>query len=126
MSGNTKTARFKSVYPVMIYVHQNELKEIKGFAKSLKKSVSSVAREGIRMRMSGQEDSYTSGFEDGLNMAMDIVKKNTWAQMVLPSGMSVGKLLCEAIKTESRTTIPAPAPTEPDPWEMARADVDKE
>lgn len=125
MSGDSKTSRFKSVYPVMIYVHQNELKELKGFAKSSKKSVSAIAREGIRMRMSGQKDSYTSGFEDGLNMAMDIVRKNSWAHMTLPNGISVAAILCEAIKSESRREIVAPAPSEPDPWELARETIDR-
>lgn len=125
MSGDSKTSRFKSVYPVMIYVHQNELKEIKGFAKGLKKSVSQVAREGIRMRMSEGQDSYTSGFDDGLKMAMEVIKKNSWAQMTLPNGVSVSKILCDSIKSESRSEIPAPKPSEPDPWELARETIDK-
>jgi len=125
MSGDSKTSRFKSVYPVMIYVHQNELKQIKGFAKASKKSVSALAREGIRMRIAGTEDSYTKGFEDGLNMAMDIINKNSWAQMTLPNGLSVGNILCDSIKNESRKEIIAPAEDEPDPWELARENINE-
>lgn len=125
MSGDSKTPRFKSVHPVMIYVHQNEIKEIKGFAKAMKTSVSQVAREGLRMRMAGNKDLYTSGFEDGLNMAMDIIKKNSWSQMTLPNGISVGKLLCDSIKNESRKEIVAPAANEPDPWELARESIER-
>jgi hypothetical protein len=91
-------SRFKTVAPVMIYVESKELASLKTYAKKTRTTMSQIAREGIRMRMSGNEDPYNNGFADGLNMAMELVKKTKGAQMMFPSGKSFAELVCEEIE----------------------------
>ena len=91
-------SRFKTVAPVMIYVESKELASLKIYAKKTRTTMSQIAREGIRMRMSGNEDPYNNGFADGLNMAMELVKKTKGAQMMFPSGKSFAELVCEEIE----------------------------
>jgi hypothetical protein len=95
--------RFKTVTPLMIYVPPTELAELKKFAKSAKKPVSHIAREGIRMRLAGEGNPYNSGFDDGLNAAMDVAQKTKGAQMRFPSGKSFGQLVCDEIDKFKRT-----------------------
>jgi hypothetical protein len=90
-------SRFKTVAPVMIYMEPKELSALKKYAKERKLTVSSVAREGVRMRLSGNDDPYNSGFNDGLNMAMKITSGTQGAQMMFPSGKSFSALVCEEI-----------------------------
>ena len=85
--------RFKTVAPLMIYVPPAELTELKKFAKSAKKPVSHIAREGIRMRLAGESNPYNSGFDDGLNAAMDVAQKTKGAQMRFPSGASFSEVV---------------------------------
>jgi hypothetical protein len=82
----------------MIYVESKELASLKTYAKKTRTTMSQIAREGIRMRMSGNEDPYNNGFADGLNMAMELVKKTKGAQMMFPSGKSFAELVCEEIE----------------------------
>jgi hypothetical protein len=95
--------RFKTVAPLMIYVPPAELTELKRFAKSAKKPVSHIAREGIRMRLAGEENPYNQGYDDGLNAAMEIAQKTKGAQMRFPSGKSFGQLVCDEIDKFKRT-----------------------
>ena len=95
--------RFKTVAPLMIYVPPAELTELKKFAKSAKKPVSHIARERIRMRLAGESNPYNSGFDDGLNAAMDVAQKTKGAQMRFPSGKSFGQLVCDEIEKFKRT-----------------------
>lgn len=98
-------SRFKTVAPVMIYMDPNELAALKKFAKKHKLAVSAVAREGIRMRMSGDDDPFNSGFNAGLKLAMDLTGKTQGAQMMFPSGKSFGELVCEEISRYQRERL---------------------
>jgi hypothetical protein len=95
--------RFKTVAPLMIYMPPAELADLKKFAKSGKKPVSHVAREGIRMRLAGEDNPYNQGYDDGLNAAMEIAQKTKGAQMRFPSGKSFGQLVCDEIDKFKRT-----------------------
>jgi hypothetical protein len=95
--------RFKTVAPLMIYMPPAELADLKKFAKSGKKPVSHVAREGIRMRLAGENNPYNQGYDDGLNAAMEIAQKTKGAQMRFPSGKSFGQLVCDEIDKFKRT-----------------------
>ena len=95
--------RFKTVAPLMIYMPPAELADLKKFAKSSKKPVSHVAREGIRMRLTGEDNPYNQGFDDGLKAAMEIAHKTKGAQMRFPSGKSFGQLVCDEIDKFKRT-----------------------
>ena len=90
-------SRFKTVAPVMLYIESKELAALKMFAKINRTTMSQVARDGIRMRMSGSQDPYNKGFNDGLNIAMELAKKTKGAQMMFPSGKSFAELVCEEI-----------------------------
>ena len=100
-------SRFKTVAPVMIYMHPKELSALKKFAKERKLSVSAVAREGIRMRLEGEDDPYNSGFNAGLQVAMDLTANTQGAQMMFPSGKSFGALVCEEIAKFKRERVEA-------------------
>lgn len=82
----------------MLYIESKELAALKTFAKANRTTMSQVARDGIRMRMSGSEDPYNKGFNDGLALAMDLAKKTKGAQMMFPSGKSFAGLVCEEIE----------------------------
>ena len=98
-------SRFKTVAPVMIYMEPKELASLKRFAKEKRLTVSSIAREGIRMRLSGEEDPYNSGFNDALKMAMELAHNTKGAKMMFPSGKSFGELVCEEIEKFKRRGI---------------------
>ena len=95
--------RFKTVAPLMIYLPPAELADLKKFAKSGKKPVSHIAREGIRMRLAGEDNPYNQGFDDGLKAATEIAQKTKGAQMRFPSGKSFGQLVCDEIEKFKRT-----------------------
>jgi hypothetical protein len=103
-NGAKKMTRFKTVVPLMIYVQPDELSSLKKYAKSAKKPVSHIAREGIRMRLAGGADPYNKGFDDGLDAAIQIAQKSEGAQMRFPSGKSFGQLVSEEIEKFKRTT----------------------
>jgi hypothetical protein len=98
MTGNSKTSRFKGIHPVMIYVFQKDLAEIKSYAKSHKISLSQLAREALRMRMSQESEQYITGLNDGLEIGMEEIRKSNWAQMTFPSGKTFADLICEELE----------------------------
>ncbi len=103
MNGGNTMTRFKSVVPLMIYLPPDELLLLKKFAKSNKKPVSHIAREGVKMRMSGAENQYNKGFDEGIKTAMEIAKVSKGAQMRFPSGKSFGQIVCDDMESFIRT-----------------------
>ena len=91
-------SRFKSVVPLMVYVDPSERTKIQSFAKKEKLNVSQLARESFRMRMSGSDDPFNNGFNQGLNEAMRIVSSTEGAKMMFPSGKSFATLVCDEIE----------------------------
>lgn len=91
-------SRFKTVAPVMIYVEPTELAELKSFAKQKKLTVSSLAREGLRMRMAGNDNLYNRGFNEALDVAIKIAHKTEGAKITFPSGKTFSDLICEEIE----------------------------
>jgi len=96
----TKETRFKSVFPVMFYLTKEDKKLLSDYAKKNKMNASQIAREGIRMRVDGNE--YNAGFNAGLAEAMKITQLVEGAKMMFPSGKSFGDLVCEHIKQFTR------------------------
>jgi hypothetical protein len=82
----------------MIYVFQKDLAEIKSYAKSHKISLSQLAREALRMRMSQESEQYITGLNDGLEIGMEEIRKSNWAQMTFPSGKTFADLICEELE----------------------------
>jgi len=91
-------SRFKTVAPVMIYVEPTELAELKSFAKQKNLTVSSLAREGLRMRMAGNDNLYNRGFNEALDVAIKIAHKTEGAKITFPSGKTFSDLICEEIE----------------------------
>lgn len=100
-------SRFKTVAPVMIYMDPKELTALKKFARDKKLTVSSIAREGIRMRLLGDGDPYNSGFNEALRLAMELTHNTKGAKMMFPSGKSFGELVCEEISKFKRERVEA-------------------
>lgn len=96
-------SRFKTVAPVMVYIEPKELAELKRYAKSTKKTVSQVVREGVSMRLAGDNDPYTQGLREGLNKAMELAQNTKGAQMKFPSGKSFGELVQDEIEAFARS-----------------------
>jgi hypothetical protein len=97
-NGAKKMSRFKSVVPLMVYVDPVDRSKIKAYAKKEKTNVSQLARESFAMRMSGNQDPFNSGFNQGLNEATRIVHTIEGAKMMFPSGKSFADLVCEEIE----------------------------
>jgi len=91
-------SRFKTVAPVMIYVEPTELAELKSFAKQKNLTVSSLAREGLRMRMAGNDNLYNRGFNEALDVAIKIAHKTEGVKITFPSGKTFSDLICEEIE----------------------------
>lgn len=100
------TSRFKTVVPLMVYVEPAERNKIQSYAKKENLKVSQLAREAFRMRMSGSDDPFTQGFNQGLHEAMRIVNDTEGAKMMFPSGKSFAQLVCEEIEKFLRGKAP--------------------
>ena len=96
--GITKVSRFKTVTPKMIYLNHDLAKKLEKYADKENISQSKIACEGIEMRLSGEDDPFNRGFNQGLNDAMKIVRETQGAKMMFPSGKSFAQLVCEGIE----------------------------
>lgn len=96
---NTKS-RFKTVTPVMIYVTPDDKEALSKYALANKMTVSQIVREGVRMRLQGND--FNTGFNDGLNEAIKIVHSTEGAKMMFPSGKSFADLVSENLKLAIR------------------------
>ena len=94
--GLKKKTPSKKVESVMIYMSKAERSALNAFAKHNDLFVTQVAREGIKMRMSGND--YNHGFNDGLNESIKIVNNTDGAKMMFPSGKSFAKLVTDEIE----------------------------
>jgi len=82
----------------MVYVFRRDLAEIKAYAKQHKISLSQLAREALKIRMSKDSDQYINGLNDGLDLGMEEIRKSNWAQMTFPSGKTFAELICEELE----------------------------
>jgi hypothetical protein len=96
---NSKT-RFKTVTPVMIYITPEDKESLSKYAQQSKMTASQVIREGLRMRLQGND--FNTGFNQGLNEAIKIAKETEGAKMMFPSGKSFADLVCENLKAALR------------------------
>ena len=96
---NTKS-RFKTVTPVMIYVTPDDKEALSKYALDNKMTVSQIVREGVRMRLQGND--FNTGFNDGLNEAIKITHATEGAKMMFPSGKSFADLVSENLKLAIR------------------------
>ena len=97
-NGVRKMSRFKSVVPIMVYVDPTERTKIQSYAEKKKMSVSQLARESFAMRMSGNDDPFNNGYNQGLNDAIQVINTTEGAKMAYPSGKKVSELLNDEIE----------------------------
>jgi predicted alpha-1,6-mannanase (GH76 family) len=95
--GKKKVSRFKTVKQKVIYLPHELADKFEKYSSKNKITQSRLVCEGITMRMSGTEDPFNEGFNQGLNEAMRIVRETKGAKMMFPSGKSFGELVCDEI-----------------------------
>jgi hypothetical protein len=85
---------------IFVYMTLDFKTELEKFSEKHNIPISQLAREGMVMRMSG--DTFTQGFNAGLNIAKELIKENKAAAMRFPSGVSIAEYLCEDLDKKIR------------------------
>ena len=75
-----KTSRFSraeigSVQPVMIHLFKEDMPLIRDFGDKNDKTISQIAREGIKIDITEKYDAYSVGYEDGLIAATALLRR---------------------------------------------------
>ena len=86
---------FSKFKPFMAYLDEDDLKKLKAYASKAKLSASQIVREGVAMRVAG-ENSFSEGYNQGVNKAISVVHDMEFAKMRFPSGTS----FAEAVENE--------------------------
>ena len=86
----------KKLKPFMTYLDDQNYAKLKKFAKSKRKTMAQILREGLNFRMA-QDNPYLKGFNDGLTAANKAVNQNQAFQMRFPSGQSFADLITSEI-----------------------------
>lgn len=84
----------KNYKPFLTYLEHQEYAKLKKFATKNKIPMTQVVREAITARTAGG-DPYVSGFNDGLQEAINAVNAMQHAQMRFPSGQSFAELVAD-------------------------------
>lgn len=79
----------------MIYVTPDDKEALSKYALDNKMTVSQIVREGIRMRLQGND--FNSGFNEGIQEAIKITHATEGAKMMFPSGKSFADLVAENV-----------------------------
>ncbi len=82
---------FSKYKPFMAYVSDEDMKRMKSLAKKTKISLAQIVREGIAMRIAG-ENAFAEGYNQGINKAISVIHDMQPAQMRFPSGVSFAEL----------------------------------
>ena len=94
-------SRFKTVFPLMVYLPLGERANVRVFAKKNLMTASQVVRDGCKMRMAG-DGNYQKGYNEALDEVMKKIKGTMAGQMKFPSGVSFSEMLCDEIITMKR------------------------
>jgi hypothetical protein len=86
----------KKLKPFITYLDDGDHARLKKFAKAKKMTMAKVIREGVLMRMAG-ENPYLVGNNDAISSAQVAIQKHTASQMKFPSGQSFGDLMCDEL-----------------------------
>lgn len=84
----------KNYKPFLTYLEHQEYAKLKKFAAKNKVPMTQVIREAITARTIGG-DPYVTGFNDGLQEAMNAVNAMQHAKMRFPSGKSFAELVTD-------------------------------
>ena len=90
---------------VLIYLPTDIDDKLSKYAKISKVPKTKVVEEAVNMRLSGEDDLFNKGFNEGLNEAMRITRENKGAQMKFPSGKSFAELVCDDILNYVREKV---------------------
>jgi hypothetical protein len=90
------TSKIKSF---ITYLTAEDHMRLKRFAKQKKLAMTQLVREGILIRLA-EGSEYVSGFNSGLNAAIETVKTNPAFQMKFPSGQSFEDLLINELSSK--------------------------
>lgn len=85
----------KRLVPYSVYLDEWIVKELKKKAKS--RQASSLIRDAVTATLRGH-DIYSSGYNSGLQAAMDLVAENILANKISFEGKTVSKHLIEQLK----------------------------
>ena len=89
--------------PFMAYIEEGQYGRMRKFSLKSRIPMSQLIREAIEIRIAAG-DPYTSGFNDGLDKAVNVVANNKASQMRFPSGKSFAELFTEEI-VSARLTV---------------------
>jgi hypothetical protein len=84
----------------MIYVTPADKEAMSKYALENKMPVSQIVREGVRMRLQGND--FNTGFNAGLQEAIKIAHATDGAKMMFPSGKSFATLVSDNINAAIR------------------------
>lgn len=82
--------------PFLTYLQMSDYLRLKKFSVKSKTSMTQIVREAVTARISGG-DPYVSGFNAGLQEAIDAVNAMKHAQMRFPSGKSFAELVSDEL-----------------------------
>jgi hypothetical protein len=82
----------KKFKPFLSYLPPDEYTRVKKFAKKHKITMSQIVREGLAIRMT-PDSPYANGINDGIEMAVKVIKGMKASQMRFPSGASFAELV---------------------------------
>lgn len=85
----TFSANYK---PFMTYLSPKDIIRLKRFSKNNKMPMTQIVREALDARLASGNQ-YTSGFNEGLRKAINVVTGIEASQMRFPSGMSFAELV---------------------------------
>lgn len=88
----------KPLKPFMAYIEDTQHSAMLKYAKKAQIPMSQLVREAITLRIA-PGDPYRSGFNDGINKAMELVSANVASQMRFPSGKSFAELINADLET---------------------------
>ena len=86
-------------HPFMVYLEPKEIKRLKKFSAKHKIPMTQVVREAITARLS-VGDSFTNGFNVGVEKAISTLNDAQWAQMRFPSGLSIAELIDQELSNQ--------------------------
>ena len=82
--------------PFMAYITPTDYNRLRKLSSKTKIPMAQLVREGINSRLS-TGNPHTSGFNDGLNKAVEAINGLKASEMRFPSGKSFGELAAEAV-----------------------------
>ena len=93
----TPSKKVKKI-PVIIHLDPFENAKLTDYAAAEKMSKSKLVREAIDLRMRSKFDPYVTGFNDGLNAAIEATKSSKGGAMMFPSGKSFAQLVIDDVE----------------------------